>query len=180
MWRPPSSLMLQTQQGRHLPYLLASAPGLRDLFLFSNSQASRLRLKLFNKKAIMEFFGALFLYTRNALWNGNIWFWSDLSTWPLSSHSTVDSVHICDMDTEHPNGQQKNEKQANARTRNNENLNLACDEQRLAKKKRYIKHLNSQNFKSCQETLLKFIFSSRKWRGTRVPWWGSKESEKAG
>ena len=66
----------------------------------------------------------------------------------------MDSVHICDTDTEHPNGQQKNEKQANARTRNNENLILACDEQRLAKKKRYIKHLNSQNFKSCQETLL--------------------------
>ena len=58
-WRPPRSLMLQTQQGRHLPYLLASAPGLRVLFLFSNSQASKLWLKLFNKKAIMEFFGVI-------------------------------------------------------------------------------------------------------------------------
>lgn len=46
-------------RGRHLPYLLASAPGIRVLFLFSNSQASQLWLKLFNKKAIMEFFGVI-------------------------------------------------------------------------------------------------------------------------
>lgn len=55
----------------------------------------------------------------------------------------MDAVHVCDMDTEHPNGQQKNAKQANAQTRNNENLILACDEQKLAKEKRYIKHLYS-------------------------------------
>lgn len=55
----PCLAMLQSQRGGHLPYPLASAPGIRELFLFSNSQASKLWLKLFNKRAIMEFFGVI-------------------------------------------------------------------------------------------------------------------------
>ena len=39
----------------------------------------------------------------------------------------VDDVHICDTDTENPNGQQKNGKQANPQPRINENLTLVCD-----------------------------------------------------
>lgn len=48
-----------------------------------------------------------------------------------SGHSAfilkVDDVHICDTDTENPNGQQKNEKEANPQPMINENLTLVCD-----------------------------------------------------